>query len=101
MSHHRTTRSYVHCHLEEGRTKKEILRMLKRAIAREVYRSLTQHVAVPAYPDLRRARQANNLTLTAVADHFGVWPAHISTIERGLRRDDDLAQHYRTWLATA
>jgi len=31
----------------------------------------------------------------------GVWPAHISTIERGLRRDDDLAQHYRTWLATA
>ena len=75
--------------------------MLKRAIAREVYRSLTQHVAVPAYAHLRRARQAKNLTLTAVADHFGVWPAHISTIERGLRRDDDLAQHYRTWLATA
>ena len=101
MSHDPTTRSYLHCHLERGRTNKEILRMLKRAIAREVYRSLTQHVAVPEYADLRPARQAKNLTLTAVADHFGVWPAHISTIERGLRRDDHLAQQYRTWLANA
>ena len=67
--------------------------MLKRAIAREIYRSLTQHVEVPAYADLRPARQAKNLTLTAVANHFGVWPAHISTLERGLRRDDNLAQH--------
>ena len=58
MSHDPTTRSHVHCHLERGRTKKEILRMRNRAIAREVYRSLTQHVAVLAYADLRRARQA-------------------------------------------
>ena len=101
MSHDPTTRSYVHCHLERGRTKKEILRMLKRAIAREIYRSLTQHVAVPEYADLRPARQAKNLTLTAVANHFGVWPADISTMERGLRRDDNLARHYRTWLAAA
>lgn len=41
------------------------------------------------------------MTLQTVADHFGVWPAHISTIERGLRRDDDLTGHYRAWLAAA
>lgn len=31
------------------------------------------------------------ITLTTVAEHFGVWPAAISCIERGTRRDDFLA----------
>ncbi|MBZ9600246.1 helix-turn-helix domain-containing protein [Streptomyces erythrochromogenes] len=51
--------------------------------------------------DLRPARQAKNITLTAVANHFGVWPAVISCIERGTRRDDDLANAYREWLTAA
>ncbi|MGA5431122.1 hypothetical protein ACPCVL_30575 [Streptomyces koyangensis] len=28
-------------------------------------------------------RQSKNLTLTAAAQHLGVWPATISTLERG------------------
>jgi len=56
---------------------------------------------VPTYADLRPTRQAKNITLTQVAHHFGVWPIHISTIERGTRRDDALATTYREWLTAA
>ncbi|MFD4393364.1 hypothetical protein, partial [Kitasatospora sp. NPDC058478] len=62
---------------------------------------LTTTVTAPETADLRPARQAKNITLTAVANHFGVWPATISTLERGTRRDDDLANAYREWLTTA
>ncbi|MEC4576624.1 IS110 family transposase [Streptomyces sp. CMAA1738] len=99
-SDHRT-RDYVARQTAAGRTKKEIIRLLKRAIAREVFRCLTTTVTVPEVADLRPARQAKNITLTAVAHHFGVWPAVISCIERGTRRDDNLANAYRDWLTTA
>ena len=101
MAHDPTTIAYVRRHTDAGRSKKEILRKLKRAISREIYRLLTRPCPVPEWADLRPARQAKNVTLQTVADHFGVWPAHISRIERGLRRDDDLSIRYRTWLAAA
>ena len=101
MSHDPTTRAFVHRQLDRGRSKKEILRILKRAIVREIYRYLTRPCPVPTWDDLRLAREAKNITLTAVAKHFGVWPATISTLERGLRRDDELTTSYRAWLAAA
>ena len=101
MSHHAPARVFVARQRAKGRATQAILRLLKRAIAREIYRYLTRHVEVPDYADLRPARQAKNIALTTVADHFGVWPAVISCLERGQRRDDQLAQHYRTWLAAA
>lgn len=79
----------------------EILRKLKRAIAREVFKLLTRQIAVPEYNDLRPARQSKNITVTAAANHFGVWPTVISRIERGLQRDDALADQYRSWLQAA
>ncbi|WP_244258541.1 hypothetical protein [Streptomyces sp. Tu 2975] len=100
MSSDARTREYVARQTAAGRTKKEIIRLLKRAIAREVFRYLTTPVSVPDVSDLRPARQAKNITLTTVAEHFGVWPAVIC-IERGTRRDDDLASAYRDWLAAA
>jgi transposase len=101
MSNDPATGDYVRRHTDAGRSKKEILRKLKRAISREIHQVLTNPQPVPEWADLRPARQAKHLTLQTVADHFGVWPAHISTIERGLRRDDNLAIRYRAWLATA
>ena len=82
-----------------GPVRRAVRRRLKRAIAREIYRCLTRQIEVPDYADLRPSRQAKNI-LTA-ANHLGVWTAAISTLERGPRRDDNPAQHYRTWLATA
>jgi hypothetical protein len=42
MSSHPQTRDYVERQGTKSRTKKEILRLLKRAIAREVFRLLTR-----------------------------------------------------------
>jgi transposase len=101
MSHHQPTKSYVRRQVALGHTRMEILRKLKRAIAREIFKLLTRQIAVPEYKDLRSARQAKNITVTAVANHFGVWPTVISRLERGLQRDDSFADTYRNWLKAA
>lgn len=101
MSNDPRTREYVARQTANGRSKTEILRLLKRAIAREVFRLLTQPCAIDDYSDLRPARQAKNITLTTVAKHFGVWPNDISRLERGLKRDDALPANYRQYLTAA
>lgn len=101
MASDRRTRDYVTRQTAAGRTKKEIIRLLKRAIARDMFRYLTTMVTVPDIADLRPLRQAKNITLTAAAHQLGVWPTVISTIERGTRRDDALTHAYRDWLHAA
>jgi transposase len=101
MSNHQPTKNYVQRQQALGHTRMEILRKLKRAIAREIFKLLTRQIAVPDYADLRPARQAKNITVTAAANHFGVWPTVISRIERGLQRDDTFADTYRNWLKAA
>ncbi|MFD5469133.1 transposase [Streptomyces sp. NPDC127105] len=101
MSSDPRTRDYVARQTTAGRTKKEIIRLLKRAVAREMFRCLTTTVTVPGIADLRPLRQSKSITLTAAARQLGVWPARISTLERGIRRDDELAHAYRDWLHTA
>ncbi|BBZ55230.1 IS110 family RNA-guided transposase [Mycolicibacterium phocaicum] len=101
MSSHQPTKDYVQRQKSKGHSKKEILRKLKRAIAREMFKLLTRQIDVPEYADLRPARQAKNITVTAAANHFGVWPTVISRIERGLQRDDAFADTYRNWLNVA
>ncbi|MFL0412378.1 IS110 family transposase [Microbacterium paludicola] len=101
MSHDRRTRDYIAGLIARGKGKKEAMRCLKRAIAREVFTHLTNPAEVPTIDDLRPLRQARGLTVAAAAAHFGVWPDKISTIERGARRDDDFANAYRQWLNAA
>ena len=101
MSAHPQTRDYVQRQDTNGRTKKEILRLLKRAIAREAFRLLTRPGPIDDYSDLRPARQAKNLTLATVAHHFGVPIITVSRLERGHQRNDTLAANYRQWLTAA
>jgi transposase len=101
MSSDPRTRGYVAAQKARRRRGLEILRLLKRAIAREIYRLLTRQIPVPSYADLRPARQARNITLTAAARHFGVGPTLISRLERGQHRNDQLAENYRAWLTAA
>jgi transposase len=101
MSAHPQTRDYVERQAANGRTKKEILRLLKRAIAREVFRLLTRPYLIDDYTDLRPARQAKNITLATVATHFGVPIITVSRLERGHQRNDTLANNYRQWLTAA
>lgn len=95
------TKAYAARRRAEGKTTKEIIRCLKRYIAREVFGLLTKERHVPDTSDLRPARLAAGLTLQIVADHFDVWPARISEVERGVTRDDELERRYRDWLTQA
>ena len=80
LSYDPATRAYRDTHLAKGWTGKAVFRALKRAVAREVFRALSGQCAVPDYGDLRPARRAKNLTLTAAATHLGVWPARIGEL---------------------
>jgi transposase len=95
------TGTYRDEYLATGWTSVAVFRALKRAVAREIYRAPLGHCAVPEYTDLRPARHAKNLTLTTAATSLGVWPATISQLELGQRRDDTLATNYRKWLTAA
>jgi transposase len=41
IRHHPETRSYYRRQLERGKTKREAIRIIKRALARRLYRTLT------------------------------------------------------------
>lgn len=101
LSYDPATRAYRDAHLAKGWTAKAVFRALKRAVAREVFQALAGHCAVPDYSDLRPARRAKNLTLTAAAQHLGVWPARIGELELGRRPNNELATRYRAWLDAA
>jgi transposase len=92
------TRAYAQRRRAEGKSTREIIRCLKRYIAREVYRLLTNPPAVADRHELRVARKRTGLSLAAVADALDTWPARISELERSVRRDDELERRYRLWL---
>lgn len=98
MSTDARTKAYVAKRTEEGMSKREIMRCLKRYIAREVFRTLRNPRPIPATNDLRPQRQAKHVTQIAAARHFGVWSTAISRIEKGVSRDHDLTNRYREWL---
>jgi hypothetical protein len=50
---------------------------------------------------LRHARRPKNTTLTTAGEHLKVWPARISELKLGRRRDDRLADRYCQWLTAA
>ncbi len=79
----------------------EILRLLKRAIAREMFRLLTRACPIDDDTDLRPGPQAKILTLAVVANHFGIPVITVSRLERGHQRNDELATYYRQWLTAA
>ena len=99
MATEQRTKDYVARRTEEGKTKKEIMRCLKRYVSREIYGQLTNPQPAPVISDLRPMRQQLGITLQTAARHFATWPGTLSRIERGLSRDDALAHEYRSWLA--
>jgi len=100
MATDQRTKDYIARRTEEGKTKKEIMRCLKRYVSREIYGQLTNPKPAPVISDLRPTRLQLALTLQTAAREFNTWPGTLSRIERGLSRDDDLAREYRNWLAT-
>jgi transposase len=98
MSCDARTKTYVSKRRREGKTSKEIIRCLKRYIAREIYDQLLHPHPAPAARELRALRTAKNITLQAAADTLHIWPSTLSRFERGLTRDDQFFQQYSDWL---
>ncbi len=96
-----TTKTYAARRRAEGKSDRDVVRCLKRYVAREVFRHLTAPEAVPRGGELRATRQATGLSLATVAQALGTWPIRISRLERSLDFDTALARRYETLLAAA
>lgn len=94
------TKDYVAKRTAEGKSKREIMRCLKRYAAREIYRQITNPQPAPDNSDLRRTRTELGMTIATVAGELGQWVSIISRLERGQIRNDDLAANYRQWLTS-
>ncbi|WP_422933568.1 IS110 family transposase [Sinomonas sp. P47F7] len=101
MRNHPPTKAFVHRQRERGRSTPEVLRLLKRAIAREMFKQLTRPHHDLGVHDLRPARLAKNLTLQAAATALGLAPMTISRTERGISVTPEVVARYREWLNTA
>jgi hypothetical protein len=93
------TRAYAARRTSEGKSRREIIRCLKRYIARDVFRTLTRPEAIPCGVDLHEARTAAGFNLNQVAAALSTDPARVSRLERALDFDRDLANRYAAWLA--
>lgn len=98
MGNDERTKAYVARRTLEGKSKKEIIRCLKRHVAREIFRLLTNPPTIPAGVDLRTARTQAGITLATAAHELDTWPITISRLERGLTHNAHLAVRYHDWL---
>ena len=95
------TKEFVARQRDRGRGSAEIIRILKRAIARELYRHLTRPAPALDIADLRDLRRAKNITQDTAAHAMAVPQITISRTERGLYIDTTLVDRYRAWLTAA
>jgi transposase len=92
------TREYAARRRAEGKSPREIMRCLKRYIAREVFQHLTNPRSLPDGAELRTMRNAAGITLETAAKALGSYATRISSLERGLLFNRTLAEGYRAWL---
>ena len=96
--HHQPTTDYVTRRTTEGKSKKAILRCLKRAIAREIHHHLVNPKPAVRTDDLRARRQAIHQPMRVVAEAINAPVMAVSRLERGTNHDAELATRYRNWL---
>lgn len=102
MRHDPATRAYVERRTAQGKTRKEIIRCLKRFVAREVFTAITNPPDdLPTGKELRTLRTERHLPLRAVANQFATTENTISRLERGIAHDTRLARRIRDWLLNA
>ena len=94
------TKEYVTRRQGEGKNRKEIIRCLKRHIAREIYRLLTNPPPTPNCARLRSRRLNAGVTISQAAQALGTHTARISELELGRDHNHQLATRYQRWLRT-
>ena len=100
MQNDARTQAYVTKRETEGKNRKEIIRCLKRHIAPQIYRLLTNPPPTPDCARLRTRRQDAGITVTQAARAIGTRPARISELELGRNHNHHLATRYQRWLRT-
>lgn len=101
MSSDARTKAFVAAQRAKGRATADIMRILQRAIAREIYKHLLRPNATADIHDLRASRTAKNIPLIKASTALGTTQIHISRIERGLTYDKAFTDRYRRWLQVA
>jgi transposase len=96
-----TTKAYMVRRTAEGKTRREVVRCLKRYIAREMFQLLTNPNLVPVGMKLRVTRTDARVTLATAATALGTTGVTISRLERGIQHNSELARRYEQWLKTA
>ena len=84
MRHDPRTIEYVQKRRTQGKTRPEIIRCLKRHIARQIYHLLTNPPPTPNGAHLRTQRHQTQITLTHAAHQLHTHPNRISQLERGI-----------------
>lgn len=97
------TKDYVERRTKEGKSKKEIMRCLKRYVAREIYGVLMNPRTCAVNEEgsrLRELRKSMGMTQAEVASTMMVSAATIGRIERGLGASANLEEQYCKCLET-
>lgn len=100
MSYGQKTKDYVEKRKRDGKSKKEIIRCLKRYIVREVFRALRHPFEIkgPSWKDLRPARRALGVTLVEVRKALNVGFQRVSYAETGRLMNAQFLEEYNSWL---
>lgn len=98
MRHDPRTRTYAAFRTTQGKSRPEIIRCLKRFVAREIYNVLINPPDIVTGAELRALRQQRGLGLEPVATANGTYATHLSRLERGLVHHNDRAREIRSWL---
>jgi len=94
------TRAFAAEKGSEGKTLKETIRILKRAVAREIYRIITNPPDIKTGPQLAALRKHIGRTQPDAASALNTNVARISRLELGHYPNNDLAHRYHNWLTT-
>lgn len=98
-SHDERTRAYFARRRAEGLSDRDITRCLKRYVAREIHRVLTNPPPpAPRGAEIRQLRTQVGVSLRIVCEHIGGHVTRLSQIERGMHHDADLQRRAHTWL---
>lgn len=99
MRYHGPTRAYVARRTAEGKSRPEIIRCLKRFVARDLFQAIVNPPKdLPSGHELRQRRLQAGRSLTEVSAALGTAPITISRLERGLLYDTRLARQQLDWL---
>lgn len=92
------TMDYFARRTAQGLSKRDIIRCLKRYVAREVFQQLQHPEPVIDRCELRRRRQDLSLPIRIAAEYFHRPINAIARLERGEINDPELASRYNDWL---